>query len=140
MDDWKDTAVEAVLEQLTETCPTDIASVFARAFEPAMRIERERFLGAGHHERTPERRGHANATLPKRIDTPAGTVTVQVPETAGHERARLSPQSLERGPPLGAGVRRRNGSRSAGKRATGAFPCPPHRFRIFLTAEMYTKG
>ena len=50
-----------------------------------MQIERERFLGAGHYERTPERRGYANGTKPKRIDTPAGTVNVQVPKTAGHD-------------------------------------------------------
>jgi hypothetical protein len=47
MDRRKDTAVEAVLEQLIETGPADIASVFARAFELAMQIERERFLGGG---------------------------------------------------------------------------------------------
>jgi hypothetical protein len=37
--------------------------VFSRAFE---------FLGAGHYERTPERRGYANGPKLKRIDTPAG--------------------------------------------------------------------
>ena len=72
MDRRNDTAVEAILEQLIETGPGDIAGVFARAFELAMQIERERFLVAGHYKRTPERRGYANATLPKRIDTPAG--------------------------------------------------------------------
>ena len=38
-------------------------------------------------------------------------------------------------PTLSAGdiVRRGNDPRSAGKRATGAFPCPPHRFLIRLT-------
>ena len=97
MDRRKDTAVEAILEQLIETGPGDLAGVFARAFELAMQIERERFLGAGHYERTPERRGYANATLPKRIDTPAGTVNVQVPRTAGHEGEPFYPQSLERG-------------------------------------------
>ena len=65
MDRRKDTAVEAVLEQLIETGPGDLAGVFARAFELAMQIERERFLGAGHYERTPERRGYANGTKPK---------------------------------------------------------------------------
>lgn len=35
--------------------------------------------------------------MPKRIDTPAGTVTVAVPKTAGHEGERFYPQSLERG-------------------------------------------
>jgi len=97
MDRRKDTAVEAVLEQLIETGPGDIAGVFARAFELAMQIERERFLGAGHYERTPERRGYANGTKSKRVDTPAGTVNVQVPKTAGHDGAPFYPQSLERG-------------------------------------------
>jgi hypothetical protein len=62
MDIRKDTAVEAVLEQLIEHGPGDIAGVFARALELAMQIERARFLGAGHYERTPERRGYANGT------------------------------------------------------------------------------
>lgn len=97
MDRRKDTAVEAVLEQLIEHGPGEIASVFVRAFELAMQIERERFLGAGHYERTPERHGYANGYKPKRIDTPAGTVNVQVPKTAGHDGEPFHPQSLERG-------------------------------------------
>jgi len=97
MDGHKDTTVEVLLEHLIEHGPNDIATIFARAFELAMQIERERFLGAGHYERTPERHGYANGYKPKRIDTPAGTVTVQVPKTAGHEDAAFYPQSLERG-------------------------------------------
>ena len=82
MDDWKDTAVAAVLEQLIEHGPDDMASVFARAFELAMRIEieRERFLRAGHYERTDARQGYANGYKPKKVDTPAGTATVEVPK------------------------------------------------------------
>ena len=94
MDRRQDTAVEAILEQLIETGPGDLAGVFARALDPAMQIER--FLGVGHYERTPERRGYANGTKPKTIDTPAGTVNVQVPKTAGHEGEPFYPQSLER--------------------------------------------
>ena len=97
MDRRKDTALEAVLEQLIEHGPGEIASVFARAFDLAMQIERERFLGAGHYERTPERHGYANGYKSKRIDTPAGTVSVPVPKTAGHEGEPFYPQSLERG-------------------------------------------
>jgi transposase-like protein len=97
MDRQKDTTVEALLEHLIEHGPGDIATVFARAFELAMQIERERFLGAGLYERTAERQGYANGYKPKRIDTPAGTVNVQVPKTAGHEGAPFYPQSLERG-------------------------------------------
>ena len=97
MDRRKDTAVEAVLEQLIEHGPGEIASVFARAFELAMQIERERFLGAGLYERTPGRQGYANGYKAKRIDTPAGTVSVQVPKTAGQDGEPFYPRSLERG-------------------------------------------
>jgi transposase-like protein len=54
-----------------------MASDFAGFFNLAMRIERDRFLGAGHYERSPERRGYANGTRPKKFDTPAGTVTLE---------------------------------------------------------------
>ena len=97
MDGHKDTTVEALLEHLIEHGPNDIATVFARAFELAMQIERERFLGAGLYERTPGRQGYANGYKPKRIDTPAGTVTVGVPKTSCHDGAPFYPQSLERG-------------------------------------------
>ncbi|WP_159979463.1 MULTISPECIES: hypothetical protein [unclassified Novosphingobium] len=65
MDKRDDTAIEAVLEQLIEHGPEGIAAVFARTFEMAMRIERERFLGAQRYERTPDRRGYANGYKPK---------------------------------------------------------------------------
>jgi transposase-like protein len=84
------------MEQLIENGTEDMASVFAGLFNLAMRIERERFLGADHYERSPERRGYGNGTKPKKIDTPAGTVKLEVPKTAGHE-APFYPQALERG-------------------------------------------
>jgi putative transposase len=97
MDKRKDTGVEAILEQLIEHGPGEIAEIFSRAFELAMQIERERFLGAEFYERTAGRQGYANGYKPKRIDTPAGSVTVQVPKTAGHDAEPFYPQSLERG-------------------------------------------
>ena len=92
----QDRALEALMEQLIESGPDDMAAIFAGLFNLAMRIERERFLGANHYERTPGRRGYANGTRPKKIDTPAGTVTLEVPKTAGHQ-APFYPQALERG-------------------------------------------
>ena len=97
MDGRKDTAVEALLEHLIEHGPADIATVFGRAFELAMQIERERFLRAGPYERTAERQGYANGYKPKRIDTPAGTVTVQVPNNCRACTATVDPRSLECG-------------------------------------------
>ena len=97
MDRNKDTMAEAILEHLIKYGANDIATVFGRAFEFAMQIERERFLGAGLYERTEARQGYANGYKPKRIDTPAGTITVDVPKTAGHGDTAFYPQSLERG-------------------------------------------
>ena len=92
----QDRIIEALMEQLIEGGAEDMAAVFAGLFNLAMRFERERFLGAGHYERTPERRGYANGTKAKKIDTPARTVTLTVPKTAGHEEP-FYPQALERG-------------------------------------------
>ena len=108
------TAIETMMEQLIVNGSEDMASVFAGLFDLAMRIERERFLGAEHYERTPLRRGYANGTKPRRLDTPAGTVTVRVPKTAGHDEP-FYPQSLERG-----------------RRSTRAV--------MLAVAEMYVKG
>ena len=63
----------------------------------ALQSGREPLLGAGHYERTPPLQGYANGYKPKRIDTPVGTVTVEVPKTAGHDGAPFYPRSLERG-------------------------------------------
>ncbi len=92
----QDNALEALMEQLIESGTEEMASVFAGLFNLAMRIERERFLRAGHYERSSERRGYANGSKPKKLDTPAGTVRLQVPKTAGHEEP-FYPQALERG-------------------------------------------
>ena len=109
-----DTAIETLMEQLISNGAEDIGPVFARLFDLAMRIERERFLGAGHYERNAGRRGYGNGSKPKRIDTPAGTLLVNVPKTAGHEEP-FYPQSLERG---------RRSSRAV----------------MLAVAEMYVKG
>ena len=70
--------------------------MFTRLFNLAMRFERENYLNARHYERTDERRGYANGIKPKRIDTAAGTLVVDVPKTAGTDEP-FYPRSLERG-------------------------------------------
>lgn len=42
-------------------------------------------------------RGYANGYKTERIDTPTGTVNVQLPKTAGQEGEPFYPQSFERG-------------------------------------------
>ncbi len=88
-----------------------MALAFSKTFPIAMRLERERLLFAGLYERIFERRGDENSQ-PMQIDTPAGTVTVQVPKTAGHEeRTHLAPVPRAR-PSIGTGGRARGRRRN----------------------------
>src|SRR5688572_12654312 len=89
--------IAALMERLIAHGPARMGEVFAGLFNLALRLERERFLGAGLYERTADRRGYANGYKAKRVDTPAGTVTVDVPKTRGHDGAPFYPQALERG-------------------------------------------
>ncbi|HUL05962.1 MAG TPA: IS256 family transposase [Candidatus Acidoferrum sp.] len=92
----QDTIVTALMEQLIAEGPDGIAQVFTALFNLALRLERERFLGAGLYERNAGRRGYANGYKSKTVDTTAGTVTVDVPKAAGTDEP-FYPQSLERG-------------------------------------------
>ena len=60
MSQTQDTIVAALMEQLIAEGPDGMAQVFTTLFNLAMRLERERFLGAGLYERHPDRRGYAN--------------------------------------------------------------------------------
>ena len=73
-----------------------MASAFTTLFNLAMKLEREQHLAAGRYERTDDRQGYANGYKLKKLDTPAGTITVQVPKSRGCEE-QFFPQSLERG-------------------------------------------
>ena len=90
MSQTQDTIVAALMEQLIAEGPDGMAQVFTTLFNLAMRLERERFLGAGLYERNPDRRGYANGYKSKTLDTTAGTVTVDVPKAAGMSGSRTS--------------------------------------------------
>src|SRR6266511_4056241 len=96
MSQTQDTIVAALMEQLIAEGSDGMAQVFTTLFNLAMRLERERFLGAGLYERNPDRRGYANGYKSKTLDTTAGTVTVDVPKAAGIDEP-FYPQSLKRG-------------------------------------------
>ena len=96
MSQKQDTIVTALMEQLIAEGPDGMAQVFTALFNLALRLERERFLGAGLYERNAERRGYANGYKSKTLDTTAGTVTVDVPKAAGADEP-FYPRSLERG-------------------------------------------
>ena len=61
-----------------------MASVFTRLFGLAMRVEREQFLSAEHYDRVYRRRVYANGYKSKRVDTPAGALSVSVSKTSDH--------------------------------------------------------
>ena len=96
MPDTQDRIIGDLMEHMITHGPGSMATVFTRLFNLAMRFERENFLGARHYERSDERRGYANGVKSKRIDTPAGTLTLEIPKTAGTEEP-FYPQSLDRG-------------------------------------------
>lgn len=91
-----DTTIARLLEQLIAEGPQAMREVTTTLMNVAMSLEREQFLGAGHYERGPERRGYANGYKPKRIDTTAGTLDLDIPKTSGSAEP-FYPQSLERG-------------------------------------------
>jgi len=72
-DKTNDTVIATVMEQRMAKGPQAMAQIMTALMNLARRMEREQFPGAGHDERAVERRGYANGTRPKLIDTPAGT-------------------------------------------------------------------
>ena len=82
-DKTNDTVIATVMEQLMAEGPQAMAQIITVFMNLAMRMEREQFLDAGHYERAVDRRGYANGTKPKLIDTLAGTLNLEVPKTAG---------------------------------------------------------
>jgi putative transposase len=92
------TPVDRALTALAEEGFDGMAEAIAVLMNEAMKIERSTFLGAEPHERTPERRGHANGFKSKSVKTRVGTLGLQVPQVRDVEDgASFYPQSLERG-------------------------------------------
>ena len=96
MNDAENAALEPILKLLIEQGPQGMAEMFTTLFNLAMRLEREQFLNAATYERSSARLGYANGTKPKKIDTKAGTLKVDIPKTRETEEP-FYPQSLERG-------------------------------------------
>ena len=60
----------------------------------AMYIERQKHIGAGPYERTPERQGQANGFKPKTVATRMGKITMAIPQVRDCD---FYPSSLEKG-------------------------------------------
>lgn len=92
------TPIDRVLTVLAEEGFDGMAQAMAVLLNEAMKLERSDFLRAGLHERTSERRGHANGYKAKTVKTRVGSVSLQVPQVRDVEDgAGFYPQSLEKG-------------------------------------------
>jgi putative transposase len=83
-----------VLELVSEQGFEGIARAMQLLLNEAMKLERCAALGAGPHERTPQRRGQANGFKDKTVQTRVGPLELRVPQTRGIE---FYPTALERG-------------------------------------------
>ena len=89
-----------MLEQLIKHGPGEIAAVFAKVFELAMQIERERLLGASLYERTLGSRAMPMATSPSRSIRPRGPYPCRCQNCRARWGALL-PAVARAGEPLG---------------------------------------
>jgi transposase-like protein len=93
-------AIEQVLEILTEHGLEAMATAMQTLMNEAMKIERSEFLRASPGERSSERIGHANEFKPKSVRSRVGEFALRVPQLRplpGGEQVAFYPRSLERG-------------------------------------------
>ncbi len=94
------TPIDRVFSTLAEEGFDGMAEAIAVLMNEAMKLERSAFLGASPHERSSERRGHANGYKPKKVKTRVGVVDLQVPrrvEAGGSGTSPLAAPGLARG-------------------------------------------
>ena len=94
-----DSAIDSVLEVLIANGLEGVADAMGTLMNEAMKIERSRFLGAGPHERTDERRGYANGFKDKTVKSRLGKLPLRIPQVRNLPAWMdgFYPQSLERG-------------------------------------------
>ena len=93
-------AIDRVLEILTEHGLEAMASAMQTLMNEAMKLERSEFLGASPGERSAERIAHANGFKDKRVRSRVGELALRVPQVRplpGGEPVAFYPRSLERG-------------------------------------------
>lgn len=93
------TALNDVLELLTEQGFEGMANAMQILLNEAMKLERAEFIGAAPYERSAARRGWANGFKAKRVATRAGEIALSIPQVRDVEEGQpgFYPKSLERG-------------------------------------------
>ena len=82
------------LEQLSEQGTEYLPELIRILVNAAMKIKRQKHLGANWHERTPERQGHANGYKSKTVQTRVGDITFDIPQV---REGGFYPGALEKG-------------------------------------------
>jgi putative transposase len=85
---------EEVLEQICSEGFDALPDLVRIMINTAMKVERQKHLGAGPYERTPERQGYANGFKDKTVATRVGKITFDIPQV---RESDFYPSSLEKG-------------------------------------------
>jgi putative transposase len=88
------TLPEEILEQIAAEGLEALPELIRILINEAMRLERDQHLGAGPHERSPERKGYANGYKPKTVKTRVGEIQFDVPQV---RQGDFYPDALEKG-------------------------------------------
>jgi transposase-like protein len=83
-----------LLDHLTEEGLEALPHAMRLLLTAAMLLERQKFIGAGPYQRSPERQAHANGFKDKTLHTRIGALTLNVPQV---REGGFYPQSLEKG-------------------------------------------
>lgn len=86
--------IEGIMELLAHDGLGRLGEAFRLIINEAMLLERQHHLGAGHYERSEERRGYANGFKAKRVQTRIGALDLNVPQVRD---SSFYPSSLEKG-------------------------------------------
>ena len=93
-DQIKNTLIDEIIKGLIDQGTGGLKPVLELLFNTAMKVEREKALGASCHERTEERLGYANGYKPKELQTRMGSLELKIPQVRG---LKFYPQSIEKG-------------------------------------------
>ena len=88
------TLPKAYLEQLAEGGMDYMPELIRVLLNAAMRAERQKHLGVGPYERSPERRGYSNGFKEKTMKTRVGEISLDVPQVRD---SNFYPEALEKG-------------------------------------------
>ena len=82
------------VEQIGEQGMSYLPELIRILVNAAMQAERQKHVGAGPYERTPDRQGYANGYKPKTVQTRVGNITFDVPQV---REGDFYPGALEKG-------------------------------------------